>query len=281
MGYCPLTLNCRGRLLSLARPVVMGILNLTPDSFSDGGRYMARDAALKRTEEMLAQGAHIIDVGGYSSRPGAQEISPQEELDRVGETLAALLAAFPGALFSLDTFRASVAAPLLQDGVHILNDITAGADPDLLALAARYQAPVVLMHMQGTPQTMQQHPEYTDVVAEVYGSLSWALQRARAAGVGDVLLDPGFGFGKTAAHNYALMDALAQFNGLGCPLLIGISRKSMLTKGLGLSQAQALAAASALHYRALCAGVRILRVHDVAEAAAVCQLFAHTSHGAF
>lgn len=276
----PQTLNCRGRLLSLEAPRVMGILNLTPDSFSDGGQYQQQDAALAHTEAMLAAGATIIDIGAYSSRPGAAEVSEQEELQRLA-IVPQLVARFPQAIVSVDTFRATVAEAMLAAGVHIINDISAGlADPDMLRVAAAHGAPMILMHMQGTPQTMQQNPTYTDVVAEVMAFLQQAVARAQAAGVHDVVLDPGFGFGKTLVHNYALVAAMPQLQLLGRPLLMGISRKRMLTQGLDLPQPLALHAASALHYQALCQGVRILRVHDVPEAVAICRLFAQTTHGA-
>jgi dihydropteroate synthase len=277
----PQTLNCRGRLLSLEAPLVMGILNLTPDSFSDGGKYMHLGAALAHTDAMVKAGATIIDIGAYSSRPGAAEVSEQDELQRLA-IVPQLVARFPQAIFSVDTFRATVAEAMLAAGVHIINDISAGlADPDMLRVAAAHCAPMILMHMRGTPQTMQQNPTYTDVVAEVIAFLRQAVARAQAAGVHDVVLDPGFGFGKTLAHNYALVAAMPQLQLLGCPLLMGISRKRMLTQGLDLPQPLALHAASALHYQALCQGVRILRVHDVPEAMAICRLFAQTTHGAF
>jgi dihydropteroate synthase len=276
----PQTLNCRGRLLSLEEPLVMGILNLTPDSFSDGGRYQQQDAAIAHTEAMLAAGATIIDIGAYSSRPGAPKVSEAAELERLA-IVPQLVARFPEAIFSVDTFRANVAVAMLAAGVHILNDITAGlAEPAILRVAAENSAPMILMHMQGTPQTMQQNPTYTYVVAEVMAFLQQAVARAHAAGVHDVVLDPGFGFGKSLAHNYALVAAMPQLQLLGRPLLMGISRKRMLTQGLDLPQPLALHAAGALHYQALCQGVRILRVHDVPEAVAICRLFAQTTHGA-
>ncbi|MFN7708991.1 MAG: dihydropteroate synthase [Sphingobacteriia bacterium] len=271
--YTP-SLNCRGQLLALDVPRLMGILNLTPDSFSDGGKYNNTDAALRHVEQMLAEGADIIDIGAYSSRPGATHITPEEELARLRGPVSAIRDRFPEVILSIDTFRAAVAHPMLQMGVQIVNDIAGGLqDPTLMALAAQHQAPYVLMHMQGTPQSMQHNPQYAAVEQEVHAYFVEGLRRARAAGLGDVMLDPGFGFGKTAEHNYRLFAHLSTFGLLGAPLLIGISRKSMLTRALGIEPAGSLPVASALHYRALCAGVRILRVHDVAAAAAVRTLY--------
>lgn len=267
-------INCRGSLLDMRSPVVMGILNLTPDSFSDGGRHNHPDAAVEHVGVMLATGAGIIDIGAVSSRPGAQPISAQQEIDRMAEPLSRIREAFPAAILSIDTSSAAVAQVMLGLGAHIINDISAGLhDVALPALAAQHQAPYVCMHMQGTPQTMQDQPHYTDVVAEVHHHLVQRINALRGAGVADIILDPGFGFGKTLQHNYQLFAALPQFTQLGLPLLVGISRKSMLSKVLDRPHTQLMPATCAMHWQALQAGARILRVHDVAEAAQVVQLF--------
>lgn len=275
------TLNCRGRLLSLAEPVVMGILNVTPDSFSDGGQFNSVELALPQVARMLAEGAAIIDVGGYSSRPGAQDIGVQEELDRVAPVLEAVLRDFPEAILSIDTFRSSVAGPLLDMGVHMVNDISAGLlDEEMLALVGKYRAPYVLMHMQGHPQTMQHAPAYTDVVSEVADYFVERIRAAQAAGVVDILLDPGFGFGKTLAHNWELFRNLAQFKVFGRPLLVGISRKSMIYRAFDTTPSDVLELSTALHLKAVEAGARVLRVHDVQPAVRAIQLHKLLTHGA-
>jgi dihydropteroate synthase len=267
-------LNCRGRLVSLEQPLVMGILNLTPDSFSDGGQYNRFDAALQRTETMLEQGADVIDIGGNSTRPGAPDIPPERELERIATITAAILERFPEALVSVDTFRASVAKAMLEQGVHMINDIAGGRfDEAMYATVARYQAPYIMMHIQGTPQTMQENPHYEDVVAEVYADLLAKIRAAQAEGITDLLIDPGFGFGKTLSHNLLLFRNLATFTDLGRPLVLGISRKSMFRKLLGLTGEATIVPANALHYQALCAGAKILRVHDVGPARQVVQLY--------
>jgi dihydropteroate synthase len=283
IGISPhITLNCRGRLLVLDRPVVMGILNLTPDSFSDGGRYATEAAALAQVERMLAEGATIIDVGGYSSRPGATDITPEEELSRIGGTVAQIIRQFPEAIVSIDTFRAAVAAPMLDLGAHIINDISGGLlDPDMLATVARHRAPYVLMHMQGRPQTMQAAPTYVDVTREVGDYFVDRIRAAQAAGIQDIVLDPGFGFGKTLAHNWELFRNLGQFTVFGCPILIGISRKSMVYRLFDTAPSDVLELTTALHLKALEAGARILRVHEVRPAMRAIQLHHHLQHGAF
>ncbi len=276
-----ITLNCRGRLLVLDRPIVMGILNLTPDSFSDGGRFDTEAKALAHVEQMLKAGATIIDVGGYSSRPGAIDISPAEELARIEGIVAEILRLFPEALVSIDTFRASVAAPLLGRGVHFINDISGGLlDPEMLSLVGRHDAPYMLMHMQGRPQTMQQAPAYTDVVREVGDYFVERIRAARSAGIKDIVLDPGFGFGKTLAHNWELFRNLGQFTVFGCPILIGISRKSMVYRLFDTAPSDVLELTTALHLKALEAGARILRVHDVQPAMRAIQLHHYLQHGA-
>lgn len=275
------TLNCRGRLISLEIPRVMGILNLTPDSFSDGGKFNSVPAALAQVEKMLTEGATFIDIGAYSSRPGAQDISVQEELDRLGEVVTQVLAQYPEALISIDTFRAPVAKAMLELGAHLINDIGAGLlDEQMFTTVAAYDAPYVFMHMQGTPQTMQQAPAYTHVVEEVTAFLVERMVAAQAAGIHDLVLDPGFGFGKTLAHNYELFRNLGRFKALGVPVLIGISRKSMIYRPFGTEPNDVLELTTALHLKAVEAGVKILRTHDVRPAARAIQLHQLLSHGA-
>lgn len=275
------TLNCRGRLLSLEHPLVMGILNVTPDSFSDGGKFHTVEQAIPQVERMLKEGAKIIDIGGYSSRPGALDISPQEELDRVAPVVESVLRDFPEAILSIDTFRASVAGPLLEMGAHIINDISAGTlDHEMLTLVGRHRAPYVLMHMQGRPQTMQQAPEYQDVVGEVAAYFVERIRAAQAAGIVDILLDPGFGFGKTLAHNWQLFRNLAQFTVFGRPLLVGISRKSMIYRPFDTEPHDVLELTTAMHLKAVEAGAKVLRVHDVRPAVRAIQLHQFLNHGA-
>jgi len=274
------SLNCRGQLLDLRRPRIMGILNATPDSFFAGSRAQALDAALRRAEQMVAEGADILDVGGASSRPGAAEVPPEEERARVVPIIEALTHAYPQTPVSIDTWRASVAEAALDAGASILNDISAGTlDADLYAVAARHpDVPYILMHMQGRPETMQQAPEYSDVVTEVLDFFIREMACLRAMGVYQIVLDPGFGFGKTVAHNYALLRNLQVFERVcECPVLAGVSRKSMINKVLNIRAEQALNGTTALHMAALQNGALLLRVHDVREAVEVVQLHAALS----
>lgn len=272
----PFTLNFRGRLVCLEKPMIMGILNLTPDSFSDGGRYNTRDTALRRVGEMLDQGADIIDIGGYSSRPFAEDISPEEELGRIYPITRAIMDEYPGTLISVDTFRARVARDMLELGVHMINDISGGSlDPAMRPTVAEFQVPYLIMHMQGTPQTMQQAPAYEDVVREVWDHWVDGINLARQAGIRDIIVDPGFGFGKSALHNYQLLHQLEELTRIGLPVMVGISRKSMMYKILDTRPDQVKAATAALHVKALERGAQILRVHDVAEARQVLDLHAY------
>ncbi|MBG8556197.1 dihydropteroate synthase [Hymenobacter guriensis] len=269
------TLRCpRGRVLDLRRPQVMGILNLTPDSFYQGSRVQATDELLRRAETMLQAGAAILDLGGYSTRPGATEVPEDEEKRRVLPALQAVREAFPEAFLSVDTFRAGVATEAVALGADILNDISAGTlDEELLATAGRLGVPYVLMHLRGTPQTMAQHTHYAhDLVLEMVRFFRSRLAALRAAGVVDVLLDPGFGFAKTPQQGYELLRRLPELQLLGLPLLVGVSRKSMVYKPLGLTPDAALTGTIAVHTMALLNGARVLRVHDVAEAVQTIQL---------
>lgn len=268
------TLNCKGTLLDLSRPRIMGILNTTPDSFFDGGVHNSVDAALAQAEKMLKQGADLLDVGGMSSRPGAELIDADEELRRVIPVLEALHQSFPEALLSIDTFRGKVARAAVDAGACMINDISAGSlDSSLLPTVLELQVPYVLMHMQGAPKTMQQKPEYKQVVEEVFDFLNERMQNLRAQGLHDIVLDPGFGFGKSLSHNYQLLKNLHIFKLGGAPVLAGISRKSMICKALGVNPGKALNGTTALHMVALQQGANILRVHDVKEAAECIRLY--------
>ncbi len=269
------SINCRGRLLDLAQPQVMGILNITPDSFFDGARYQDPSAILQQAEKMLREGATILDIGGASSRSGAATVETAEELNRVIPVLMLLQKNFPDAILSIDTWRAAVAKAAVEAGAHIINDISAGnLDPAMLETVGTLQVPYILMHMQGNPDTMQKHPSYTDVVPEVLDFFIQKLSVLKGLGVKDIVLDPGFGFGKTLEHNFELLKNLDVFQVVtGLPVLAGISRKSMICKALGIPAAEALNGTSALHMVALQQGAKILRVHDVKEAVEVIQLW--------
>jgi dihydropteroate synthase len=259
-------LRCRSRILALEAPVVMGVLNVTPDSFSDGGRFLAPAAALAGARRMVADGARIIDVGGESTRPGSLPPSLDEELARVVPVVRAIGAELD-VVISIDTSRAEVIEAALAAGAHLVNDVRALRDPAALAAAARLGAGVCLMHMQGDPQTMQNAPRYADVVAEVRGFLAGRVAACQAAGIaGDAIaVDPGFGFGKNAEHNLALLRSLATFTTLGVPLLVGLSRKSLAGHLTGRPVGNRLAASVALAALAAERGAAIVRAHDVAE----------------
>lgn len=262
-----LTLNCRGTLLSLQSPQVMGILNVTPDSFFDGGRYTRQDALLRQAEQMLKEGAAILDIGGMSSRPGAELISVEEELQRVLPAIEALHQTFPQALLSIDTIRGRVAEEAVGTGAAIVNDISAGAfDESMYPTVARLQVPYILMHMKGSPKTMQDNPDYEDVVQTVLDFFIAEVGKLRALDVHDIVLDLGFGFGKTVEHNYQLLKQMHLFKILDLPLLAGLSRKSMINKVLKTKPEQALNGTTALNMVALQQGAKILRVHDVRPA---------------
>ena len=274
MFFKKLTLNCNGRLLSLERPAVMGILNLTPDSFYDGGRYASLDEAQRQVEKMLSEGAAIIDLGGMSSRPGAAIIDLEEELRRVLPPLQLLTRSFPEAIFSIDTVRSEVARQACAAGAAIVNDISAGSlDEEMYPAVAALGCPYILMHMKGTPASMQAAPAYEDVVLEVFDFFIAEIGKLRQLGVRDIIADPGFGFGKTVEHNYELLKKMHVFQILEVPILAGISRKSMICRVLGLPPAAALNGTTALHMVALQQGARILRVHDVREAVETVRLW--------
>ncbi len=263
------TLNFRGQLVSLDKPIVMGIINVTPDSFFDGGRYVEANTIVQRARELLNEGATILDVGAYSSRPGADEVPEDEEIRRLDTALAAIREVFPDAIISVDTFRPKVAEHVLKDfNVQMINDIMGGGDNfEIYNVIAKYNVPYVLMHIQGTPKTMQLAPNYQDVMQEIILYFAERLYKLRGLHVNDVVLDPGFGFGKTLEHNYEILAKLEQFKVLFKePLLVGVSRKSMIYKYLNITPDQALNGTSVINTIALLKGADILRVHDVKEA---------------
>ena len=270
------SLNFRGQLMDLSKPRIMGILNLTPDSFSDGGQFMTETAAMTQVEAMLTEGADIIDIGGASSRPGAQLLTPTEEIGRIKRVVAQVLNLFPETIISIDTFWSEVAEQMLDMGVHMINDISAGEmDPKMMTVVSRYRVPYAMMHMKGTPQTMQQLAQYDNVVEEVWQFLVGKINEAREAGIIDLVVDPGFGFGKKGPHNYQLLTQLNQFSVLDVPMLVGLSRKSLLYKLFDQKPSEVLDLNGILHFKALENGANILRVHDIAAAVRVQKLFSH------
>ncbi len=268
------SMNVGGKLLTLDKPLLMGILNITPDSFYAGSRYVDRQAYLERAGQMMEEGATFIDIGGQSTRPGAQRLSAAEEAERVLPVIETIVEAFPEALLSIDTYHAEVAAAAIAGGAVLINDISAGEmDPAMIPLVARLGVPYVAMHMQGTPANMQDNPRYEDVAQEVFDFFIRKAAVCRQAGIKDLIIDPGFGFGKTIAHNYQLMHRLSFFHQLGYPLMAGISRKSMIYKLLGSSPKEALNGTIALNLLALQQGVQLLRVHDIKPAQELVQLW--------
>ena len=259
-------INCKGELICFDTPKVMGILNITPDSFYAQSRTTPAEV-LRKAEQMLQEGATFVDIGGYSSRPNAQEVSPQEELQRVVPVVEALVKHFPEIHISVDTFRAEVARESLEAGACIINDISAGQiDPAIWEVVAHYQVPYIAMHMRGTPQTMQAYTEYDKLTKDILYYFSEVKDKARQLKLNDLIIDPGFGFSKTLAQNYELMQQLALFKALECPILVGISRKSMIYKLLDTTPEAALNGTTVLNTFALLHGADILRVHDVKEA---------------
>ena len=262
-----MTINCKGTLLDLTTPRVMGILNVTPDSFFDGGKYKNEHDFLAQTEKMLNEGATFIDIGAYSSRPGAKHISEEEELQRMLPVVELLVKNFPEILISIDSFRSRVVEESVNAGAAIINDISGGKmDTNMFETVAKLQVPYIMMHMQGTPQNMQQNPQYENVVTEVLSFFAEQLFKLRQLKVNDVIIDVGFGFGKTVDQNYELLKNLSLFKKLDVPILTGVSRKSMLYKLLGTSAQEALNATTVANTIALLNGTHILRVHDVKEA---------------
>ncbi|MDR1161604.1 MAG: dihydropteroate synthase [Tannerellaceae bacterium] len=268
------SINIKGTLVSIEPPLVMGILNVTPDSFYAGSRQQTEADINKRIETILQEGGQIIDVGGYSSRPDAADVSPEEEMTRLAFALGVLNRHYPEAIVSVDTFRADVARRCVEEyGVAIINDIAGGElDPGMFQTVADLQVPYIMMHMRGAPQTMQQLTTYTDLITDIRQYFSDKVYRLEQMGVNDIILDPGFGFSKTIEQNYQLMRHLGDFRIFGLPLLVGISRKAMIYKYLGTSPSESLNGTSILNTLALLNGADILRVHDVKEAVEVVKI---------
>jgi dihydropteroate synthase len=273
MEFKPVQINCRGRLRVFRRPLVMGILNITPDSFYADSRIAEGSSLLRAAESMLKAGADILDLGAQSTRPGAALVGAEEEKRRLIPAVASIKTHFPDALISADTFLAGVAAEAAAAGADIINDVSAGEDdPYMLSTVAALKLPYIAMHKQGLPATMQDNPQYQDVLAEVLSYFAQKISQLACLGIHEVWIDPGFGFGKTTAHNFRLLQALEDFQVLGKPLLAGVSRKGMIWRTLGITPEEALNGSTVLHTVALLKGASILRVHDVKEAVEVRRL---------
>ena len=262
-----MTLNIRGELIDLSTQKVMGILNVTPDSFYDGGYYNSNAKILKQVEKMIKDGATIIDIGGYSSRPGADDIAEKIELDRVIPTLKDCKKYFPETFFSIDTFRSKVAEECIYNGADIINDISGGnLDRNMMKVVGKYQIPYVIMHMKGNPSNMVKKAKYDEIIGELISYFSKKIDDAAKANIKDIIIDPGFGFAKNISQNFQLLNNLDFFKNLEKPLLVGLSRKSMIYKTLNIKPDKALNGSTALHTISLIKGANILRVHDVKEA---------------
>jgi dihydropteroate synthase len=269
-----MTINCKDKILNFDSPIVMGILNLTPDSFYDGNTLLSDKDILLRVEKMLYEGATIIDIGGYSSKPGAKEVTTEEEIKRITHPIKLILDNFPDAIVSIDTFRSEVAQKAVELGASIVNDISAGDDDDKMFETVKgLQVPYIIMHKKGIPANMQDAPQYQDVVNEVYKYLANKISELNKLGVNDIIIDLGFGFGKTIPHNFKLLNQMRSFKTLNIPILAGLSRKSMIYKSLNSSPKEALNGTTALNMIALENGANILRVHDVKEAVECIKLF--------
>ncbi|CAN1518451.1 FolP Dihydropteroate synthase and related enzymes [Flavobacteriaceae bacterium] len=267
-------MNCKGQLIDLSVPKVMGILNITPNSFFDGGKYKNETELLIRAEKMISEGATFIDVGAYSSKPNAQFVSEEEEISRIIPVVNLLQKHLPETLLSIDTFRAGVAKICIENGAAIINDISAGIlDDKMMDTIAKYNVPYIMMHMKGTPKTMQTLTQYENIIKEMLFYFSERISAARALGINDLILDPGFGFAKTIEHNFEVLQKMELFQMLELPLLAGISRKSMIYKTLESNAEMALNGTTVLNTIALTKGVKILRVHDVKEAVECVTLF--------
>lgn len=272
------TLNVAGKLIDLGTPKVMGIINLTPDSFFEGSRKQSIEDALHQAKKMLDEGATILDLGAYSSRPGADDISIQEETDRLLPIVEVIVKNLPGAVLSVDTFRSAVAEAAIIAGAHIINDVSGGQlDENMFATVARLNVPYILMHMKGGPKTMNALAQYNDVFNEVFDYFSDRVYQLKKQGVNDIIIDPGFGFAKKAEHGYTLLNRLNEFERLGLPLLTGVSRKKMIYGTLGITPEEALNGTTVLNTIALTKGASILRVHDVKEAVEAVQLWQMTT----
>lgn len=274
------TLNCRGELIDLSQPKVMGIINVTPNSFYAGSRQIDLRSILKQAEKMLAEGATFLDVGGYSSRPGAEDVSLEEESQRVLPAIQAVIKEFPRAFVSVDTFRSSIAQQAVDVGACMVNDISGGElDNQMFSTIAELQVPYVLMHMRGTPQTMTQHTDYEDLIKDIMDYFHPKVYQLRLMGVKDCMVDVGFGFSKTVEQNFTLLNALDYFKMLEKPLLVGLSRKSMIWRTLKTDAEHALNGTTTLHTIALIKGASILRVHDVKEAVETIELVGKYNSG--
>lgn len=261
------TLNCKGRLLEIKEPIVMGIVNITPDSFYSGSRSSSKEQALQQAEQMLNDGATIIDIGGQSTRPDSTLLLAEEEMQRVIPTIEAIRRQFPGSYISIDTFYSAVASEAVKAGADIINDISGGhIDTEMLRTVAALNVPYICMHMKGTPQTMKQLAQYRDVVKEVSDYFIERMNACRSAGIKDIIIDPGFGFAKNSEQNFELLKALDVFNIFDRPILLGISRKSTIYKTLQTTPEKALNGTTVLNTVGLMKGASILRVHDVKEA---------------
>lgn len=268
------TLNIRGELVSLEAPHIMGILNITPDSFFDGGRNITEEKIMAHVEAMLRDGATFIDVGGYSTRPGAAEVSPEEEVRRVVPAIRMIVKEFPSVRVSVDTFRAATATAAVEVGASMINDVSGGElDPGMFAAVARLNVPYILMHMRGTPQTMTAQTSYQNLIKEVQDYFHRKISMLTSAGVKDIIVDPGFGFAKTREQNFEILSRLSVLRQLGRPVLAGLSRKSLIWRTLGITANEALNGTTSLNTIALLNGASILRVHDVKEAKEVVDLF--------
>ena len=269
-----MTINCKGQLIDLASPKVMGILNVTPNSFYDGGKFADEKALLNQVEKMLNEGATFIDIGGYSSKPNAEFVSEEEELQRVIPIITTVIQKFPETLISIDTFRSKVANESIENGAAIINDISAGnLDENMMKTVAELQVPYSMMHMKGTPQTMQSLSQYENIVKEMIFYFSEKVAQARSFGINDLILDPGFGFAKTLEQNFEVLNKLELFQMLELPILAGISRKSMIYKTLETDAQNSLNGTTSLNTISLMKGAKILRVHDVKEAVECVKLY--------
>ena len=271
--YSKFRLNFKGNLREFSQPLVMGILNVTPDSFYESSRHNDIESLLEQAKMMINEGADILDIGGYSSRPGASFVNKQDELKRVIPAIKAIHKMFPETILSIDTFRAEVAQEAIEAGASMINDISGGQqDDNIFSVAAEFSVPYILMHMRGTPENMQDDTQYTDLIIDLNKYFSERIKLAKARGVHDIIIDPGFGFSKTLDQNYSLLHELEDLSLLGKPVLVGLSRKSMIYKKLGIKPEESLNGTTALNSIALTKGASILRVHDVAEARQVINL---------
>ena len=269
-----MSINCKGKLIDLSAPKIMGILNVTPNSFYDGGKYNLSENILSQVDKMISEGATFIDIGSYSSKPNADFVSELEERNRILPVVQCILKHFPNALISIDTFRSEVAEACIQNGAAIINDISAGnLDEKMMNVISKYNVPYIMMHMRGTPQTMQSQTNYENIIKEVLLYFSEKVNKARGLGINDLIVDPGFGFAKTLEQNYEILQNLEHFKTLNLPLLCGVSRKSMIYKPLNTTANEALNGTTVLNTIALSKGANILRVHDVKEAVECAKLF--------